>query len=677
MVIPMHSLCQNDQDAEVLEIEMAGMKDSRKKADRLMELTNLYLYTDQKKALSTSDRLIDLSAKINYPGGLIDGYAAKGKVYRTLLQYDSSLVFTDMAIYLADSLSDEHRLAAVYADKGHTLFRKSGPAEGVNYYELSYDLYNGLSDSLGMTNALNGIGVMHIRMGNHDLAVYYFLELTRIAERLGYREVLGKAYVNLGISYFELKDYKMASQYLEKSIGINREFNREDFVIIAKNNLGGIAFQKKEMDTAMAFFEEALQLNRKVGDQLSIANVMNNIGNVYESKGNYDSAFHYYNKSKSIYERAGAINDFILAYKNIGLIYERWGNYDRALEIYDSCLNIANRSNNLYARHEILYNMAKAHELKGDFNRAFQFLELYNHDRDTLFSEERSNKIASLQVVYETEQKQAKILQQELIIEKRNSQLIILLLAGIGLIGFVVLIALYFRQRYVKDKIIKEQKIRQLEEEKKLLAAKALVEGQEDERKRIAQELHDGLGVLLSTARMQFTSIKDKSPENRPLIERAAKLLEQASGDVRKISHNMMPGLLTRLGLFEATIELMEKVAETEGIHVTCEVPEDADRLTENSEIMLYRVLQEMVNNTLKHARARNISLRMTLDEGLLKIVYSDDGIGFNVEEKLEQKTLGLSGIMSRVNFLNGKVSINSSENNGVGYDITIPLVDR
>jgi signal transduction histidine kinase len=259
-------------------------------------------------------------------------------------------------------------------------------------------------------------------------------------------------------------------------------------------------------------------------------------------------------------------------------------------------------------------------------------------------------------------------------LRRKTSQRNIFLFTGIGITGLMLFLFLYFRQKTVKNRIIAEQRIRQLEEEKKVLQAKALVEGQDEERKRIARELHDGLGVLLSTVKMQFTTLKDKSPENQPLIDRASQLLEQASTDVRKISHNMMPGLLTKLGLFEAVEDLMEKVGETEGLDVAVEVPEDVERLPENKEIMLYRIIQEMVNNTLKYAEAKKISVRLQMFPGKMEVYFSDDGKGFNVEEKLESKSIGLQSIQSRVNFLNGSLEIDSGPGKGTGYSITIPI---
>ena len=282
---------------------------------------------------------------------------------------------------------------------------------------------------------------------------------------------------------------------------------------------------------------------------------------------------------------------------------------------------------------------------------------------------------------YEKEKDQAHILSLEnenlfkdLRIRTRTNQRNVYFFTGLGIIIIALFLFIFFRYKTKKEKIIASQKIRQLEEEKKLLAARFLVEGQEEERKRIAQELHDGLGVLLSATKMQFSTISDKSPENKALIEKASKFLDQASGDVRKISHNMMPGLLTKLGLYEALEDLFDNLADTRGLNAQIEISGIKERLPENQEIMLYRIIQEMVNNTLKHADAKQIELQINVRQEWLDIRYSDDGKGFDVEEKQEQKTLGLQNILSRVKFLNGSVSIESSPAKGCVFIMQIPV---
>ncbi len=232
------------------------------------------------------------------------------------------------------------------------------------------------------------------------------------------------------------------------------------------------------------------------------------------------------------------------------------------------------------------------------------------------------------------------------------------------------------RQKIRHEKAMGLEKIQRLEEEKKLMTAKMLLEGQEEERKRIARELHDGLGVLLSATKMQFTTIKNISPENGHIIDRATQLLEQATGDVRKISHNMMPGLLTKLGLYEAVEDLFENLNDADNIHAAFEITGEDIRLPENNEIMLYRVIQEMVNNTLKHAEASEIKLIINVIPDRMDLIYFDNGKGFDMVQvfRNDADTLGLKSIRSRIGFLNGKIDIDSRPGRGTRFAIEIPV---
>lgn len=134
-----------------------------------------------------------------------------------------------------------------------------------------------------------------------------------------------------------------------------------------------------------------------------------------------------------------------------------------------------------------------------------------------------------------------------------------------------------------------------------------------------------------------------------------------------------MPGLLTKLGFFEAVEDLFEHIGDTTGMNAICNISGKRERPAENKEIMMYRIIQEMVNNTLKHADARNIELTVNIVPDLMEISYSDDGKGFDYEKMLEKESFGLKSIQSRVDFLNGKLKIESNPGKGTRYYMEIP----
>lgn len=653
---------------------IASLPDNKEKADALIQMAEEYLNVDPDRALEYSDQLTNLSENLNYSTGIIEGYSLRGRIYRNENNWDSAVLFTNLAINYADSVEEYSLKARMLTEKGYTCYFGVGLREALDSYMASYDTYSQLSDSAGMTTSLNGIGALYSALAKYDSAVYYLIELCKIAERLQYEGVLGKGYLNLGIAYLDLEQYDYSRSYLIKSIEINEKLGETQFLGTAHLNLGNVAYENDSLNMAYDEYIEALSFYENNDYSRGIAHVYLSLGNVHEKWERYQEAYDYYSKAKDIYDDIKDVENYIRAYKNIGVVYEAWEDYDKAIGIFSECLEMSEEGSYLFLQEEINENLAISHYLYRKYKNAYDYLWVTKTLEDSIFTIKRQEKISDLELKYEKEKNQVTILSQQNEILAKDRDLKIRTFVGASIIALALFLFLYLRQKAVKNRIISEQRIRQLEEEKKVLQAKALVEGQDEERKRIARELHDGLGVLLSTVKMQFTTLKDKSPENKPLIDRASQLLEQASTDVRKISHNMMPGLLTKLGLFEAVEDLMEKVGETEGLDAFVEVPEDAERLPENKEIMLYRIIQEMVNNTLKYAEAKRISVRLQMFPGKMDVYFSDDGVGFNVEEKLESKSIGLQSIHSRVNFLNGSLEIDSKPGEGTSYQISIPI---
>jgi signal transduction histidine kinase len=599
-------------------------------------------------------------------------YKTLAKGYLNQESYDSSILYCDSSIALASATGDKGIEADMVITKGNVLFYSQGPVPGIVQYKDGYHLYSSIKDSSGMARALNGMGVMYKKMGQYDSALNCYMQLVGIAEKKGYEQILGLGYVNLGILYQDLLEYENAHYFLDLSIPINEKY-RPDLVAMAWMNKGLIHDDMDEVDSALIRYRQALTIYRMLGKKKILADLYNNFGNLYYHVPDLDSARHYYTLAKDIYEELGDWYTFCQVYNNLALVSMERGNNQEVIIMLDSCIVLARQTGNIELESLAFKNKHLAYRNLGQFELALDNHLLYDSIHEVIFNLEKEKLKADLETKYEVEKKQAQILALERDYLKKSKQNNIYLFTAIGIIALIIFILLYFRQRAAKDRIIAQQRIRQLEEEKKFLAAQALVEGQEEERKRIAQELHDGLGVLLSTTRMQFSAIGDTSPESKPLVERAAAMLEQATSDVRKISHNMMPGLLTKLGLYEALGDLFEKLTETHEIKVNTEIPEDLPRLPENKEIMLYRIIQELVNNTLKHAEAKHIECRIKQIENGIEIFCSDDGKGFDVEEKLESKSLGLKSIRSRMNFLNGVMDLESSPGEGTHYYLQVP----
>lgn len=650
------------------------------KVKTLLKISREYSKTDPGKAMEYSNQAYNLASKLKYTSGIIDAMVEKSNDYTLTGQLDSALVFSQKAIQMSDSIKNDKRRADSYSMQAGILIRKVGPSAAREYYFKAHNLYKKIGDSTGYMNSLNGLGIVYYKQAEYDSAIYYYIEFLRLCEKLKNEEGSGKGLVNLGTSYYELKDFTNARKYFQESIKVNEKYNNLRFLSIAHNNLGSMAFDENNLDEAMHYYTISQEQSNKIYNVFGLAQAKNNIGNIYERRKEYDLALDYYTDAKDLFIKIPNIDGFIAAYKNIGLINERWKNYSKALEIYDSCMVLAKSSNSRTRVRELLYNIHKTYELTGDYAKAYKIQTEEVALKDSIFNESKDSQTKRLQIKYEKEKDQARILALEnenlaknLDLRKRTNQRNGYMYSGLGLVLIISFTFIFYRHKAIKDKVIAQQRIIQLEEEKKLLAARSIVNGQEDERKRIAKELHDGLGVLLSTAKMQFSAIKDKSPENKPLIEKATKLLEQATGDVRRISHNMMPGLLTKFGFYEAVEDLFDQINDAEGPAAEIQIEGETTRLPENIEIMLYRVVQEMVNNTLKHADAHKVSLTIKVLQDQLNIQFSDDGKGFDVSEKLESKTIGLTNILSRVKFLNGTANVESKPGEGCTYFIQIP----
>lgn len=232
------------------------------------------------------------------------------------------------------------------------------------------------------------------------------------------------------------------------------------------------------------------------------------------------------------------------------------------------------------------------------------------------------------------------------------------LLLAIILIYFIASIIRYHRRyiRLQREKIMAEISI------------------QENERKRIANDLHDSIGPLLSSVKLQINSIDVHSAEDQRVIQNAGKYLDEIIGSMREISYNLFPNTLQRKGLAEATREFINNMNSRHRTSISLYMKDEVS-LPPEKEIHVFRILQEIIQNTLKHASAKNLQLGFGTENNELLILTRDDGTGFDIEKaKKNADGFGLKSIESRVDILRGQLDVQTDASNGTSYFIKIPL---
>jgi two-component system, NarL family, sensor kinase len=647
---------------------------SREKVDCLVELAYYYREINGDSAVMYSDQAYTLARLIGYTEGAAEAVYKKSLTLAITGDYLEAIKYAEMFLAICDSIHDSVRMAKGYFNLGNLIRIGSDREASLEYYKRAKVIYERLKDSLALLSVYNGIGNFYKEIPVYDSAVTYYHKSIGYCEAIGFSSRLGRIIGNLGDTYIKLDDFENARKYL--LIGLDYDLRNKDYISmsVAYSRLGNLAHFTGDYDEAMNYYLLADSLYRMTGDLSGLHDNLVNIGYQFLKLEKFDDALACFRKGLAHHRTQDYSEGIMAAWQGITKVFREKGQTGKSLLYADSTLALARSTNNLHRQKNVLHEIYIICFNAGETEKALQAFTEYHAIRDSIFNLERTRIINELLLRYEKDKDRLQILslEKENLEKERQRNRLIFAASGILLLALFITLFLVYKRR--KDRIIASQRIRRLEEEKKHMAARFLVEGQELERKRVALELHDNLGVLLTATRLHFSEIRDKEPGSRELIGKAEKLLEQASSDVRKISHNLMPGLLTRLGLFEALEDLFESLIEKENFDSHLEVIGEKGRLDENKEIMIYRIVQELVNNTIKHAGATVIDLTIVNQDGELSLSYHDNGKGFDVKKTLDLKTMGLQSIQSRVKFLNGTIRIDSMKNNGTVFLIFIPV---
>ncbi|GAK90413.1 two-component sensor histidine kinase [Nonlabens ulvanivorans] len=404
-----------------------------------------------------------------------------------------------------------------------------------------------------------------------------------------------------------------------------------------------------------------------------------NLGIVHDLANRKDSALYYFNSLIPYYEKQEDFETLKDLYNSKAQTLKQSKRYDEAIYYYNKSLNDHYPIDNQEKMVMVTRNLAEAYYLNQDFEQSATLYRDKIRISDSLKTVAAARSLEELEAKYQTTQKEKENLELKADKEKQRNQIyalsgaaIILLLSG-GLI--------YNNQRKKKliaqkEQIIQKSRADTILKNQELATIDAMITGQEKERKRLAEELHDDLGSTLTTVRLYLENLKEQFSEEKSelVFNRTEKLLDEAYEKIRNMSHTRNSGVLASKGLVPTLESLAQKVTDSGKLQVVI-IHHGLDKALENSlELTIFRILQELLSNIIKHAQATNAVISLTAYEDSINIMVEDDGKGFKKESNQEKTGIGLHNIEKRIEDLDGSIEIDSHLNHGTTVNLDIPL---
>lgn len=597
--------------------------------------------TNPRKAVEYSREAVQLSLQLHYVRGLSQSLNCLGRDFLLSGNPDSSLFYFRQSLSSAISENNNHSISTAIMNIG-TVFKNRGIYDSASiYYHRALSIAEKNNDFEIMTNCLNNLGIVLKEQDNANEAIGYYLQALALGEKRKDEKETANANLNLGTCYDLLGEYTISEKY----------------------------------------FKDALKIFTFLNDDASVAKCNNNMGTSLKAQGKFNEAFPFYYKALNIKEKLGNKNSIASTLYSLAALNDSIKKYDEALNLSERSLHLSIEMGNKKSEldnYELLQELSFKQQ---NYKQAYDYLDRATVLRDSVFNENKTRIIDELQTKYETEKKEQQIKILNVENKTRSLQRNILFTGSIALLITITgLIFIFSQQRRIsRQRIqIQDKRISELLQEQTINAYNAMIIGQEQERKRIAVDLHDRLGSMLSTVKVYFSAFRAKKKlddlETIQLEEKATSLLDLTFDELRKIANDLSTGTITDLGLRPAIEDLCETISNGSSIKTKVLFYNLTERIDNQTEIGIYRIIQELLSNILKHAQAKNIIVQLNKIDDTLQVTIEDDGVGYNYNEKMKSPGMGLKNILTRVEKLGGKFHVESEAHKGTFSFLEIPI---
>ncbi|MCW3124222.1 MAG: Signal transduction histidine kinase [Flavipsychrobacter sp.] len=644
------------------------------------------------------------------------GYALNNEanVYIEKGQYARALANYNKCVKLAEDNKDEYGVARAYNNIAYVCKEQGKFEEAIEGYVNVLKVYDRLGKESDYPQCYNNMAYVYMKQGNYSKAAEYCLKAIPIQKKYDQGVGLGISYSLLGSIYGEQQKNEEAVSYFKEAQAIHRNAKDIRQEAVSYANIAELYARSRSFDSAVSNYRLALELNRKMGNNRELPHSYIGLAGALISLNKYDEAHdmldsanrllkvtpkkettkmylnilsdYYYGVGKNkealeAYKEYVSVKDSLLNEqnaKNISEISTRYETEKKELQIVNlnressiKDLTIQNQKLSLDKR---LYELAKKALQLSDANLKVAKGELLVNSQQKKILSNQLDSAKAQQDLYQLGQKnrlQALTLEnQQLLLARKN---MILVVSAI----IFALVLLWVYGAYNRSRLKQQARTQLLLMKQQEIAAREIITAEENERKRIAGDLHDGVGQIMSAAKMNLSAVQSQltftSDEQRLFFESAIKMVDDGCKEVRVISHNMMPNALLKAGLAAAIREFVNMIPDRV-LRVQLHAEGLDEKLDHGIETVLYRVVQECVQNVIKHAGATTLDISLIKDNSGIDIMVEDNGRGFDTSRVGNNDGLGTGNMMKRISYLKGTIEWSSTPGKGTLVSIHIPV---
>ncbi len=603
----------------------------------LLNQSESLMYSDPDSARFLAEKGLEAALRNDYFGGIHRSYNIVGVSYLTQSQYRNALNSFHTNLEIARKNNNNKQIIFAYNNIGAIYIKAGQPKNAMDAFLNAELLSDSIDEPIGIINSLrNNIGQIYLKLGDYIKAKeYYFL----------------------------------AYEGFQTANDLNN-------LASVATNIADYYFEKDIPDSANYYFDYAMSLANEINNKLLLKNIKTKKGHFLLSRGDYNGAIALYYASDSLDKVLNGSMDNFGPSIGLSRAYLLKGNFDKALQYANHAYAMVNNPGNEVLLYKIYEVYADIYEFNNDYQIACEYYRKAQNLRSEHLSQTEAYGIFQVELEHLNRQmviRDFEMEKKQLLMSKNKNTFRFIIVILVLLIVILSLAYFYYlgRLRYAE-----KARQHQLEIKHSYEQNRAAIEAENNERRRLGMELHDGIGPLISLTKLNISNILQDnliSQQRRyDLLYRTSNYLDDILKEMRGVSNNLAPLILLDKGLQYALRDLLLKINCLNNYNIQFNITGLAQPLGEFFELALYRTIQEILNNIVRHAEANEIVVEIVEGEDDITVMIEDNGKGFIVDEV--EQGLGLISAKSRIEGLLGKLLIDSKPGRGTIVSIILPL---